>query len=128
MDIGSTVTGVIISFRGAYAVLGMMLIGLALADKKFIRDYRFICMTVVARFLVWPLIMFIVILLDKHLFLLYNSQLLHQVMMLMSVVPIAANTVAYATELNVQPQKVALAVLFSTFFALVYIPLMIALV
>jgi len=41
----------------------------------------------------------------------------------MAIVPLAANTAAYAIGLRVHPDKAALAVLASTLFALFYIPL-----
>jgi len=53
---------------------------------------------------------------------LYNTSI-HKVMILMSIVPLAANTVAFATELKAQPEKASLAVMLSTLFALFYIPL-----
>jgi malate permease and related proteins len=42
----------------------------------------------------------------------------------MAIVPLAANTVALATELKVHPERAAIAVLLSTLFALFYIPFM----
>jgi predicted permease len=53
------------------------------------------------------------------------SPLVRQVMVLLSVVPMAANTVAIAADLRVHPEKAAVAVLATTFFALVYIPLVV---
>jgi predicted permease len=44
-------------------------------------------------------------------------------MLLMSIVPLASNTVAFATKLGVHPEKSAITVLASTLFVLFYIPL-----
>jgi predicted permease len=41
---------------------------------------------------------------------------------LISIVPIAADTVVFATEFKSHPQKVAITVFLSTIFALIYIP------
>lgn len=109
-------------FRGAYTILGMMLIGLGLAYvKKFEFDIRFVITIFTAKFIFWPLIIFFLIYLDSQLFNLYDPSI-HKVMMLISVVPIAANTVAYATILRAHPEKASVAVLLTTLFALFYIP------
>ncbi len=63
-----------------------------------------------------------VIIADNMVFRIYNPSI-HKVMILMSIVPLAANTVAFATELKAQPEKASVAVLLSTLFALFYIPL-----
>ncbi len=44
----------------------------------------------------------------------------------MSIVPLAANTVAIATELKTYPEKASVAVLMSTLFALFFIPLVVS--
>ncbi len=110
-------------FRGAYTVLGMMLIGLGLAsivNYKF--DFKFVSIAFLAKFIVWPAIIFGIIVLDNAFFGFFNLQI-HKVMILMAIVPLAANTVAYATELDAHPEKASFAVLLSTLFALFYIPL-----
>jgi predicted permease len=110
-------------FRGAFTFLGMMLIGLGLSDiKEFRLDHKLLLITFTIKFLIWPIIMIVIIFLDNRLFHLFTP-LIHQVMVLISIVPIAANSVAYATQLKVQPEKASLAVLLSTIFALFYIPL-----
>lgn len=110
--------------KGAYSLFGMMMIGMGLSTitVKHI-DYKFISLTFLAKFLIWPFIILLLILIDKSHFHWYE-QTIYNMMILMSIVPLAANTVVYATELKVQPEKIALAVLLSTIFALFYIPLM----
>lgn len=111
------------SFKGAYTVLGMMLVGLGLAGiTELAIDKAFVTLSFIAKFAVWPLLMGLIILLDKHFFHLYNGQT-YQLLIIMSAVPLAANTVAYASAFGVHPQKAAVAVFLSTLFALVYIPL-----
>lgn len=118
----------ILSFRGAYVVLGMMLIGLGLSQvTKASLDYVFTGVAFFAKFIVWPCIVGFIVFLDIRYFNFYSSSI-HKVMLLMSIVPLASNTVAYATKFNTHPEKVALTVLLSTIFALIYIPIFIALV
>ena len=69
--------------------------------------------------------MLLVIIADINLFRLLNRDI-YQIMFLLSLSPLAANTVSFATILKVQPQKAAIAVLLSTIFALIYIPLMVS--
>lgn len=114
------------AFNGAYVVLGMMLIGLGLTESKdFKIDIRFISLSFVAKFLLWPAIVLLLLFIDHGMFKLFNPTH-YKVIMLMAIVPIAANVVSYATLLKSQPEKVAMAVLLSTLFALFYIPLITA--
>lgn len=123
IKLDSNIVDVINSFKGAYVVFGMMLIGMGLVGTKIKNfDFKFISLTFFAKFLIYPLVIALVIWLDSSLFHIYNRYI-YNVLIIMSVVPLAANTVALATELKVQPGKAAIAVLLSTCFALVYIPL-----
>lgn len=110
-------------FRGAYSVLGMMLIGMGLSSiKKFEIDFKFVSVVLVMKFIVWPLVALAVVIVDSKYFHFFDLRI-YKVMMLMSIVPLAANSVAFATELKVHPEKTAVAVLISTVVALFYIPL-----
>lgn len=113
------------SFRGAYTVLGMMMIGLAVGDSIRPRiNLEFIGWSFLAKFVAWPSFMLGVIFLDVHLWHFFTPQI-HKVMILMSAVPLAANTAAIATLLDTEPEKASMAVLASTIFALFFIPLVI---
>ena len=115
----------IINVQGAYVVLGMMLIGFGISKiNNFSFDYKFIALSFLGKFIIWPLIMSVLILLDYYVFNLYNNQI-YQAFMLLSIVPIGANPVIFATALNMHPEKVSSAVLFSTLFGLVYVPVVI---
>ncbi|GHO90186.1 permease [Reticulibacter mediterranei] len=112
------------NFSGAYIVLGMMLIGFGMADVHWSNvDIKFLGMAFLAKFVVWPFLMTLIVFLDKNFFNFYSRDA-YQMMILLSMVPLAANTVSYATELRTQPEKAAVAVLISTLFALFFIPLM----
>ncbi len=109
--------------RSCYVVLGMMIIGFGLAEiKEFKLDFKFIGMTFLAKFIVWPAIICLLILLDKFVFGLYDESI-YGVFILISVVPLAANTVSVASLLNCYPEKAAAAVLLSTIFAIFYVPM-----
>jgi predicted permease len=115
----------VISMQGAYVVLGMMLIGFGISSVKGLSfDYGFIALSFIGKFLVWPLLMLALVFLDYHIFNIYNFEI-YRAFILLSIVPIAANTVIFATFLNVHPEKVSSAVLFSTIFGLAYVPIII---
>ncbi len=114
-------------FTGAYTILGMMLIGIALSQMtKSSFDLRLLGTSFLAKFILWPAIMLGVIWLDQTYFHLYSQELYH-IMFLLSLMPLAVNTVAYATHLKTHPEKAAFIVLMSTLFVLFYIPLMVSL-
>ncbi len=111
------------NFRGAFTVLGMMIIGMALSDVKSYKfDIKFITTTFFIKFLIWPLIMLLTLFVNNNWLHIFDNSLSH-IMILMAIVPLAGNTVSYATLLKAQPEKASLAVLLSTIFALFYIPL-----
>ncbi len=127
INLGSIFFDAVSNVRGVYTVLGMMLIGLGISDiKSYAFDFVFTSLLFVIKFAVWPLLMLVIFFVDSQFFHLYNSDI-HKVLLLLSIVPLAANTVAYATQLNVHPEKSALTVLLSTLFALFYIPLVVTL-
>jgi malate permease and related proteins len=123
VSLGQIYTDNIVNVRGAYTILGMMIIGLGLVGiKGFKFDLKFISLSFLAKFIIWPLLVIVIIGLDKLTLNLYSTNV-QKVIILMSIVPLAANTVAFATELKAQPEKASIAVLLSTVFALFYIPL-----
>lgn len=112
--------------KGTYTVLGMMIVGLGLAGLTHFKvDKTFIGLSFLAKFLVWPLMMLALIGFDQTFLHIYTP-VIHNALMLLSIVPLAVNTVIVATLMNSQPEKAATAVLLSTLFALVYVPLMVA--
>ncbi|MBI5134719.1 AEC family transporter [Candidatus Uhrbacteria bacterium] len=123
IPLGPDIVAAIGYFKGAYTLLGMMIVGMGLATVRWASvDMRFITLAFLAKFVAWPLLITLVILLDKLVIHAYTQEIFN-VMMLLSVVPLAANAVAFATELKVHPEKTAIAVFLSTLFALVYIPI-----
>lgn len=128
IPIGMTVAGSINNFMGAYVVLGMMLIGLGLSGVTRVSlDYVFTAWALVTKFVVWPLLMGIFIFIDWQFLQLYNP-VIYKIAALMSVVPLAGNTVVFATQLNTHPEKAAVTVLASSLFALFFIPVFVSIV
>jgi predicted permease len=123
LHLGGIYADTISKFQGSYTILGMMIIGLGLAsivDYKF--DFKFIGLSFFSKFLVWPALIALVIIINNTILRIYDPNI-YKVMILLSIVPLSAFTVVLATQLNVHPEKASLAVLLSTLFALFYIPL-----
>ena len=112
--------------RGVYTAIGMMLVGIAIAEIKTIRiDWKFVGMVALAQFVVWPLTVGAYILLDIN-FLHFYPELLLKIIFLLSLIPVGANLIAYSTQLGVQPEKAAVTILITTIFAMFFIPFMIS--
>lgn len=115
------------NIRGAYSVLGMMMIGLGVASvsgggfrKAF--DFRFNAYCTLFKFGVWPAIGWLWIALDRA-YLGWFDEPTRQVIVILTAVPMAANTVAIAAALKLHPEKAAVAVLFSTLVVLGVLPI-----
>jgi hypothetical protein len=109
--------------RGAYSVLGMMLVGIGISGiSKASVDYKFMLSAFIPRFIIWPGIAIGLILLDSTFFHIYSKEI-RAVFLLLSAVPMASNTVAYSSLQGGHPEKTALSVLISTIIALFFVPL-----
>lgn len=123
IQLGSVYLSFSKNFIGSYSVLGMMLIGMGLSDVKgFKFDFKFLLSAFTAKFVVWPLLIATLIFIDVKFLNIFSSPV-HKIMFLLSIVPMAANLVAFSTELKAQPEKASLAVFLSTLIALILIPL-----
>lgn len=108
---------------GAYSPLGMMIVGIGLAGSlRGGFEPAFTGFLFAAKFLLWPAIALAFIVLDRTSLGLFDATA-HKVILVESLVPMAAITVVHATLQNVAPDKVSLAVGGSTVFALAYLPL-----
>jgi malate permease and related proteins len=113
--------------RGAYSAFGMMLAGIAIAGIRDLKvDWKFTSMAGLAHFIVWPAMIAGFILLDASLLHFYPVLIL-KIMFLFSLIPVGVNLIAYASQLDVQPEKAAITILVTTVFGMVYIPFMITL-
>lgn len=108
--------------RSIYSVLGMLLIGVSLAGERLSAiDAKLLTFTTVAKLVIWPILMLLLIALDRYVFHVFGNDV-HDVMLLMGIVPLAVNTVVYSSVLKVHPEKAAVAVMVSTVIALFFIP------
>ncbi len=106
----------------------MMVIGMGLDGmrKGGGVDIAFLKISLIAKHLLWPLLVSLVILLDTTVtHFLYGE--LYKVMFVFSIVPMAGNTVTLAVLLKAKPEKAALAVLLSNLLSIVYVPVILAL-
>ncbi len=114
------------NLRGAYSILGMMIIGMGILSVRGLAgDVRFTALAFFGKFVAWPTVAVLFWWLDATVFEIYSPQV-HQAFFLISITPIAANTVVIATLLGNHPKQAAGTTLLSTLFALIFIPLMVA--
>ncbi len=110
-------------FTGAWIIIGMMLIGVALSKAGAWRaNVKLTSLLFGIRFLIWPACTYGFALLDKFCFRLFNTEV-HTMLLIIGLVPLAANTVSFATQIGLRPGEAATVVLLSTLFAALYIPL-----
>lgn len=110
-------------FTGAWVVIGMMLIGVALGKiPKFELNFKLIGWLSVVKFLAWPLLVGAFIWTDQNYTMLFDTDI-YGMFLIFSLCPLAGNVVAFAAQLDVHPEEAAMAVLISTLIALFYIPL-----
>ncbi|MFA5592727.1 MAG: AEC family transporter [Micavibrio sp.] len=113
---------------GAWVIIGMMLIGIALGkQEKILFEPRLIKWLFTAKFILWPAFGAIVITADRLFFHLFDGTI-HAMLAILCAVPLAGNLVAYAAALHLRPERVAGAVLASTLLALFTVPLALMLV
>ncbi|WP_043532691.1 AEC family transporter [Litchfieldella xinjiangensis] len=109
-------------FPSTYTLLGMMIIGMTLGRVTFREvDPRFIVACFAVRYGLWPLLAGLAVLLFQAT--LGVSAELALALLLIGVVPMAANVVVVAMELSIRPEKGAIAVLLTTLAAPLLIPL-----
>jgi|AGTN01.1.fsa_nt_gi Predicted permeases len=108
---------------GGFSAVGMMIVGLGLAGlTRFRLDLGFTAFGFAWKFLVWPALAAAFIVLDRawlHAF----PEIGHKVLLVESLVPMAAVTVVHATLRDIHPDCAAVAVAASTLAALVWLPL-----
>ena len=108
--------------KGCYVIIGMMIIGVVLGSMKtLVFDLKLTVLVFIGKFLTIPLLGGLFIWLDSAVLHMFTIDIYHLIV-LITIVPSAANVVAFSAQLNVQPEKAATTVLSGTIFALIYIP------
>lgn len=112
-------------FPPTYTLLGMMIIGMTLGRVSIREvDIRFIVACFTVRYLLWPLLAGVLTLGLRASLAISDSLAL--ALLLIGVVPMAANVVVVAMELSIRPEKGAVAVLLTTLAAPLLIPFYLA--
>lgn len=112
-------------FLGVWIIVGMMLIGTALSKQnKIDLDGRLLSWMLFPKFILWPIAGFSFIIFDKLFLNLFPNEIYGLVIIFTSV-PLAGNIVAFASNLNLYPERAAGCVLISTLLALFFLPFMI---
>lgn len=107
---------------GAWVIIGMMIIGVALSKQSKLEiDFKLMASMFTPKFILWPLAVFALILTDMHIFKAFSIEI-YQMLAIIGSVPLAGNLVAYATTLNLHPERAAAAVLISTILAFITVP------
>ncbi|MGE3769606.1 MAG: AEC family transporter [Bdellovibrionales bacterium] len=107
--------------KGAYVVFGMAFIGIALAQYGLQVDGRLLAMGGIGKLVLQPLLAFGAIMLDATTLHLFDTTA-HQLLLIMTITPSAANLAAFAVKENVAPDRAAAYVLLITIIALLSYP------
>lgn len=107
--------------KGAYGVLGMMVIGLALAGYGMKIDAKFTAIGGIGKFVLNPLLAVAFIMLDAYALHLFEP-IIYQLLFILSIVPAAANQAAYAAKEGIAPDRAAAFVLLTTLLAMAAYP------
>jgi malate permease and related proteins len=115
------ITNLIEHSKGAYIFLGMTLLGLAFKDhKEFSFNAKFLSFSIVIRFFLWVCIVTFFFYVDRKTIQILQTSEITTIITLISILPIATNSIAYATEQSAYQEEVALSVLISS---LLFVPL-----
>lgn len=118
--------GFFVNLRGAFIVMGMMIIGLVLGSqsegkKGFVFEWPLILFSNVIRFCVFPLLALGLVLLDRRFFGLF-SPMAEKILLLVSVMPMGADTTSVAAQWKMHPERIAALILVNSVIALFLIP------
>lgn len=110
-------------FRGAYMVIGMMLIGLSLTEFTFKNSsVKAIQFGLLGRLIVYPILTTALLLLE-HRFLNVLDPSMRQAALLFGFLPTAANTIAYAVQVGLSGGITGSIVFATTILSGIFVPL-----
>lgn len=116
--------GFIQNIMGAYVIIGALIIGYGIAMVKTWKfDWAFLSTILAIKHAVWPAVMIAVIMLDTA-YLQWFTPDFHKILLLFAILPLAANTAAFAALFNIAPERSATAVALSTILSLILIPVL----
>lgn len=104
--------------RGAYSVIGMMIIGIILGrQKKFMFDTRDIAAATMVRFILYPALAVSCVFLDRAAGPFLPADV-HKIMLMVSVLPMGVDTATLAAQWKTAPDKIASLTLVNSVMAL----------
>ena len=116
-----------LDMRSTFVTLGMMLMGVSIAQiTNFKIDWKLALTTIVAKYVFWPLLILGIVLLDDNIIGLYNENV-YKALILLAIIPVSGSSIILANILNYQPDKVTLLLLISITVGLFYVPMVISL-
>lgn len=110
-----------LKFAGAWTIIGMMLIGVALSRYELRINWLLLGSLTFTKFILWPAIALGLVTIDQNFTHLFDEGI-YTMLLVLSSAPVAANVVAFATQLNIRPGEAALVVLISTLMSVLYMP------
>ncbi len=110
------------NMRSTYIVLGMSTIGLGIAAARFVAiDWKVVSVTLIAKYILWPLLMLGFVLADKYHLHIYTAEV-HKALMILSIVPVSVSSIIVCSVLKYPAEQLLWVILISTLFGLFYIP------
>lgn len=116
--------GFVQNIMGAYIIIGALIIGYGIAMVKTWKfDWNFLGIILTIKHAVWPAAIIGLIILDVYHWHWFDAAL-HKIFLLFAILPLAANTAAFASLFGIAPDRSATAVAMSTLISLVLIPVL----
>ncbi len=117
-----------VMLRNAYVVMGMMIIGLVIGSqseeaKGFVFEWPLIIYSNAIRFILFPALSLGVVMLDREFFHVF-SPMAQKIILLVSVLPMGADTTSLAAQWRMHPERIAALTLVNSLLALFVITFM----
>jgi malate permease and related proteins len=111
-----------VMLRNAYVVMGMMIIGLVIGGqsedaKGFVFEWPLIAFSNIIRFILFPALSLGVVILDRQFFHLFTP-MAEKIILLVSVLPMGADTTSLAAQWRMHPERIAALTLVNSIVAL----------
>ncbi|WP_410543555.1 AEC family transporter [Wolbachia endosymbiont of Atemnus politus] len=120
-------TDVMINIRSTFITLGIVLLGVSIAQiTNFKIDWKLALTTITAKYVFWPLFVLGIVLIDKHITGIHDESI-YNALMLLAIIPVSGSSVILANILNYQPDRATLLLFISTAVGLFYVLLIISL-
>ena len=115
------------NMRITYTMLGLMIIGIGLATIKSFRIHWGITfMTLITKYMLWPIMVALVIFIDKNIFHFYDDNI-YKCLIILAIIPISVTNTILANVFNYPSDEIMLMVALNVLIAFVHVPLMIML-